>query len=187
MPVADLDIALLLLGVVVAVGYFVFASFAFGAGYQPTPRRAVETMLRFAEVGPSDTVYDLGAGTGAIVFRAARLYRARVVAVEVEPIRVGILRLRRALGPFADRITIRWGNLFQCDFRDASVVTAFLWPGAMARLRPKLEAELPAGARIVSHCHRMPGWTPAAHDRETDVYLYRWPDAASSGGVTGGT
>ncbi|MGI0070714.1 MAG: SAM-dependent methyltransferase [Thermoplasmata archaeon] len=174
---------------VAAIAYFAFASFAFGAGYQPTPRRSVEAMLRLAEVGPRDTVYDLGAGTGAIVFRAARIYRARVVGVEVEPIRVGILRLRRATGPFADRIAIRWGNLFGLDFHDATVVSAFLWPGAMERLRPKLEAELAPGARVVSHCHEIRGWTPDVYDPETDVYLYRRPGAPGpdSIGSTGGS
>jgi hypothetical protein len=169
--------ALLLFAIALAAAYFLFASFAFGAGYQPTPRRSVATMLRFAEVGPLDTLYDLGAGTGAIVFRAARTYGARVVGVEVEPIRVLILLLRRRLGPSADRITIHWGDLFQLDFRSATVVTAFLWPGAMARLRPKFERELGDGARVVSHCHPVPGWAPDRYDRSSDVYLYRWPNA----------
>ena len=175
----QLAIAIALFVVAGVAAYFVFASFLYGAGYQPTPRRSVETMLRYAEVGPRDTVYDLGAGTGAIVFRAARIYRARVVGVEVEPIRYLILLLRRSFGPFADRITIRRGNLFHLDLHDATVVTAFLWPGAMARLRPKFESELPSGARVVSHCHRVPGWTAEKYDSTTDVYLYRWPDAAS--------
>ena len=179
-----------LVGGIVAA-YFVFASFAFGAGYEPTPRRAVETMLAFAGVGPADTLYDLGAGTGAIVFRAARAYGARVVGVEVEPIRLAILRLRVRFGRSSDRITIRWGNLFDQDFRGATVVTAFLWPGAMGRLRPKLEAELPNGARVVSHCHPVPGWTSERYERSTDVYLYRWPaargSAAPAPGPTGGT
>jgi hypothetical protein len=176
----QLALAAGLLVLAVGIAYFVFASFLFGAGYQPTPRRAVETMLRFAEVGPTDTLYDLGAGTGAIVFRAARTYRARVVGVEVEPFRYLILTLRRSLGPFADRITLRWGNLFDLQFGDATVITAFLWPGAMARLRPRLEAELPDGARVVSHCHPIHGWTPEKHDTDTDVYLYRWPAAAAN-------
>jgi SAM-dependent methyltransferase len=166
-----------------AVAYFAFASFLFGAGYEPTYREAVDTMLRLAEVGPQDTVYDLGAGTGAIVFRAARVYRARVVGVEIEPLRALILRARRATGPFADRISLHWGNLFDLDFRDATVITAFLWTGAMARLRVKLEAELAWGARVVSHVHPIPGWTPVTHDEETDVYLYRWqPDRPSTDG-----
>ena len=175
MPSLEFIAAVGLLIFAAVVAYFIFASFVFGAGYQPTPRRSVETMLRFAEVGPRDTVYDLGAGTGAIVFRAARTYRARVVGVEVEPFRFLILRLRRAMGPFADRITLHWGNLFDLEFRDATVITAFLWPGAMARLRPKLESELPPGARIVSHCHPVPGWTAERYDKTTDVYLYRRP------------
>lgn len=173
-----LAIGLFLLAV--AIAYFVFGSFVYGAGYQPTPRRSVETMLRFAEVGPRDTLYDLGAGTGAIVFRAARVYRARVLGVEVEPLRYLILKLRRSLGPFADRITLRRGNLFDLEFRDATVITAFLWPGAMARLRPKFEAELSEGVRVVSHCHKVPGWTPEQYDARTDVYLYRWPAARES-------
>jgi SAM-dependent methyltransferase len=169
-----------LLAVAAGLAYFGFVSFLFGAGYQPTPRRAVATMLRLAAVGPADTVYDLGAGTGAIVFRAARRCGATVVGVEVEPIRVLILRLRRALGRDAGRITLHWGDLFRLDFRPATVVTAFLWPGAMGRLKPKLESELRPGARVVSHCHEVPGWTAAAYDRKTDVYLYRWPEAAGA-------
>ena len=184
-------LAVVLLIVGVAAAYFLLGSFAFGAGYEPTPSRAAERMLDFAGVGPGDTVYDLGAGTGALVFRAARARGARVVGVEVEPIRVLILRLRRRLGTGADRITIHWGNLFRLDFRPATVVTAFLWPGAMERLRPKFEEELTEGARVVSHCHAVPGWTVDRYDRDTDVYLYRWPDAKPPGGTgsrsTGGT
>ncbi len=180
-------VLLLAIALFVAAGvvvYFVFVTFLFGAGYEPTYRAAVDSMLRLAEVGPNDTVYDLGAGTGAIVFRAARVYRARVVGVEIEPIRVAVLRARRRRGPEADRIRIVRSNLYAIPLRDATVVTAFLWAGAMARLRPKFEAELRSGTRVVSHVHPIPGWTPIRHDEETDVYLYRWagPPAAPTGG-----
>jgi len=178
-----------LLVVVVALAYFVFASFLFGAGYQPTPRKAALQMLRLAELSRDDTLIDLGAGTGALVVRAVRLYGVRAVGVEVEPIRVLILHARRALHGLRDRLTLRWGNLFDVDFTGATVVAAFLWPGAMARLRPKLERELRPGARLVSHCHPVPGWIPEVHDRPTDVYLYRWPAArgpAPSGPATDG-
>jgi SAM-dependent methyltransferase len=190
MAIDPFFVGIVLVVIAAALAYFVFASFLFGAGYQPTPRSAALEMLRLAELSPDDTLYDLGAGTGALVFRAARLYGARAVGVEVEPIRVLVLRLRRLLGAGADRVTIHWGNLFDLDFRGASVVATFLWPGAMERLRPRLEAELRPGARVVSHCHPIHGWTPAVHDRRTDVYLYRWPDARAAGaeatGVTGG-
>jgi hypothetical protein len=163
------------------VAYFWLVSFLFGAGYQGAPRKSVDVMFRFAQVSPQDTLYELGAGVGAITFPAAREYHAHVVAVEIEPLRVLIMRLRRATGPDADRIDVRRANMYSLDFRPATVVTAFLWPGAMARLRPKFESELQPGTRVVSRCHPIHGWTPAIYDADADVYLYRWPDALSPG------
>ena len=179
--------AILVVGAIATV-YFVFASFVFGAGYQPTSRRAVRKMLELAGVGPSDQVVDLGAGTGAIVFAAARERGASVLAVEIEPIRFLILRARRAMGGPRERVRLHWGNLFEVDLTRATVVTCFLWPGAMGRLRPLFERQLPRGARVVSHWHPIPGWTPTATDRPTHVYAYRWegsgaPEPAAGGGA----
>jgi SAM-dependent methyltransferase len=165
----------LALALLVGAAYFMFASFVFGAGYQPAPRAVVTRMLDAAAVGPSDRVYDLGAGTGAIVFRSARERGARVVGVEVDPIRVAILRLRRRIGGPRDRVDIHWGDMFRVDFRTATVVAVFLWPGAMLRLRPLFESQLQPGARIVSHWHPVPEWEPESYDPATRVYLYRWP------------
>lgn len=187
--VALWEVSLGIIVVILAALYFVFATFAVGAGYQPTFRRVVGRMLELAEVGPSDTVYDPGAGTGAIVFRAARERGARVVGIEIEPVRVGILRLRRALGPARDRVRIDWGNIFRTDYRPATVVAVFLWPEAMRRLEPILRAELAPGTRVVSHWHEVPGWSPAAVDEALRVYLYRVPPGPSTPaprGPTGG-
>ncbi|MGI0132424.1 MAG: SAM-dependent methyltransferase [Thermoplasmata archaeon] len=172
---ATLLLVVLLMGLAIA-GYFVFASFAFGAGYQPTPRDVVTRMLDLAEVGPSDTLYDLGAGTGAIVFRAARERGARVVGVEVEPVRVLILRLRRLIGGPRDRVRIVWGNLRRFDLSGATVVAVFLWPPMMEVLKTRFVEDLPAGTRIVSYWHPIEGWTPSVVDGRRRVYLYRRPD-----------
>ncbi len=173
-----------LLGVGV-VAYFLYASFAFGAGYQPTPPRVVRRMLDLAELHSGDTLFDLGAGTGAIVFAAARTYGAKAVGVEVEPLRVLILRLRLWWGGPRDRVRFVWGNIFETDLRTAQVVAVFLWPGAMERLRPILERELSPGSRVVSHWHPILAWTPEVADPALKVYLYRWPDAAQSTDDTG--
>lgn len=160
--------------------YFIFGSFLCGAGYQPTFRSAVLRMLELARVGPEDCVYDLGAGTGAILFRAARKNGARVVGVEIEPIRFLILHLRRVVGGPRDRVRLLWQNIFATDVSGASVVALFLWPEAMRRLRPILEAELRPGSRVVSHWHEIPGWVPDTYDPITRVYLYRWNGAHSA-------
>jgi SAM-dependent methyltransferase len=157
------------------VAYFWMSSFLFGAGYQGAPRRSVEAMLRLADVRSGDQVVELGAGVGAVTFAAARERSAQVLAVEIEPLRYLLLRARRALGPSGERVEIERRNMYGVDLSNATVVTAFLWPGAMARLRPKFERELAPGTRVVSRCHAVPGWIPVEHDREADVLLYVWP------------
>lgn len=176
----------LAVGALVAAAYFMFASFIFGAGYQPAPRSVVTRMLEDAQVAPADRLFDLGAGTGAIVFRAARERGAHVVAVEIDPFRVGILRLRRRFGGAGDRVEIYWGDMFRLDFHTADVIAVFLWPGAMLRLRTLFEDQLKPGARVVSHWHPVPGWTAESYDEATRVYLYRWPTARAESGPTPG-
>ncbi len=162
------------------VAYFWMSSFLFGAGYQGAPRRSVESMLRLAGVTSSDRVIELGAGLGAVSFAAARERSARVLAVEIEPLRCLFLRARRALDPAGARIEVRRTNMYRVDLTQATVVSAFLWPGAMARLRPKFEAELAVGARVVSRCHPIPGWVPVEYDKPADVFLYVWPKSSEN-------
>lgn len=156
---------------VLFAAYFFFASFALGAGYQPTPPAVARRMVELADVGRGDHVVDLGAGTGALVFLSARR-GAEVTGVEAEPLRYLFLRLRRATNPFRSRIHLVRENMFSFDLKGATVVLLFLWPGAMQRLQPKLESELVAGARVVSYWHPVPGWVPDVEDPRHRVYYY---------------
>ncbi|MEM0129335.1 MAG: hypothetical protein QXG65_04145 [Thermoplasmata archaeon] len=155
--------------------YFFFGSFWAGAGFEPTGPRTARAMLAIAGVGPDDTVVDLGAGCGALVLRAVRERGARAVAVEIEPIRRAILRGRRRRLPDPSRLTVVGGSLFDADLTGARVILTFLWPSAMARLRPKLEAEVAPGTWIVSHAHPIPGWVPVRTDGA--ILAYRWPES----------
>jgi SAM-dependent methyltransferase len=155
--------------------YFIFASFLYGAGYQPAPPRVVHRMLELARVGPSDEVYDLGAGTGGLLFQAVEVLGARGTGVEVEPIRYLYLRYRRRRSPARDRIRILRKDLFRVDLASATVVLAFLWPGAMRRLKEKLKRELRPGTRVVSYYHRIQGWRTVEEDAPLRVYVYAIP------------
>jgi 16S rRNA A1518/A1519 N6-dimethyltransferase RsmA/KsgA/DIM1 with predicted DNA glycosylase/AP lyase activity len=128
-------------------------------------------MLRPAEVAPGDRVLELGAGVEAVAFPAARERSANVLAVEIEPRRCLLLRARRAAGPVADRVEVVRKNMFGGDLSHATVVSGFVGPGAMVRLRPKLERELAPGTRVVSRCPVIPGRVPVAHDLAADVIL----------------
>src|SRR5262245_25675663 len=56
--------------------------------YVPTPDNVVEEMLKVANVGKDDVVYDLGCGDGRIVITAAQKYGARGVGVDINPDRI---------------------------------------------------------------------------------------------------
>lgn len=174
---ASLALILYLAGLagVVAVAYYIFGSFLYGAGYQPTPSSSAVRMLELADLKAGDRLFDLGAGTGTLLFRAADEGGIDVTGFEIEPIRFVVLKLRRGRRASKDRIHLERCDFFRRSFKDATVVTTFLWPGAMERLKTKFREELPPGARVISYYHPIKGWAPAAVDGPKRVYLYRAP------------
>lgn len=128
------------------------------APYVPTPRTAVRRMLALADVDEGDVVYDLGSGDGRIVIMAAKEFGARGVGVEIDRDLVERARFKARQAGVADRVTFRRGDLFDADLGDATVVTLYLWPHMNERLRPKLQSELAAGARVVSYDFGIEGW-----------------------------
>jgi 23S rRNA G2445 N2-methylase RlmL len=149
-----------------------------GVRYEPTAPDVVETMLQMAEVQAQDVVADLGCGDGRIVIEAVRRYGARGVCVDIDPRRIEEARANAARAGVSERIRFLTQDLFAADLREVSVVMLFLSPEFNLRLRPKLERELAAGSRVVSHWHDMGDWRPSrtvrmrSDGRERAVYLW---------------
>jgi SAM-dependent methyltransferase len=159
------------------------------APYLPSPRATVDEMLRLADVGPRDVVYDLGAGDGRVVIAAAVKFGARGVGVEIDAQLVEQARRDAQQAGVAERVRFVAQDLFDTDLREATVVALYLSPNLNEKLRPKLLALAP-GTRIVSHASGMGDWRP---DRKTairkDVMLWivparvagRWRSAPGAG------
>lgn len=145
------------------------------APYVPSPPATVDEMLRLAEVGPADVVYDLGAGDGRVVIAAAVKFGARGVGVEFDARLVALARERAARAGVADKVRFAQQDLFKTDLREATVVSLYLSPNFNLKLRPALLALAP-GTRVVSHSSGMGDWRP---DRATairkDVLLWFVP------------
>ena len=146
----------------------------------PSPPEVIAAMLELAAVTPTDVLYDLGSGEGEIVIEAARRYGVRAVGVELDHERVANAEKNAIAAGVTDRVTFVERNLFEIDIGDATVVTLYLFPDLMRRLKPKLLRELRPGTRIVSHDFALPDWTPERTvevpvDRNRRVYLWRVP------------
>ena len=146
--------------------------------FVPTPNEIVDAMLRLAKVKKTDVVYDLGCGDGRIVIAAAKKFGARGVGIDIDPDRIEEANDNAKKAGVADRVKFIQGDLFEADFRDATVVTLFLKWNYNRKLRPRLWDQLKAGTPVVSHEHDFgEDWPPA---RKTVVngkviYLYRVP------------
>lgn len=149
--------------------------------YVPTPMDVIDRMLDVANVKPLDVVYDLGCGDGRIVIRAAQKYGTRGVGVDLDPARIREARANAKRAGVENLVTFRVGDLFETDLAAATVVTLYLLPELNRRLKPKLFAELPDGARVVSHDFDMGrDWPPDESVKlGTDaIYFWRMPPKA---------
>lgn len=130
------------------------------APYVPSPPQVIRQMLILAQLKPREVFFDLGAGDGRAVIMAAKDFGARAVGVELREDLV-----KKALGTvyensLQDRVTIVNGDMFSVDLTSADVVFLYLTTSANEKVKPKLDAELRHGVRVVSHDYEIVGWKP---------------------------
>ena len=148
--------------------------------YLPSTQIAVDEMLRLAGTGPDDLVVDLGSGDGRVVIAAARDYGARGLGIELDPKLVGESEANARQAGVAERVAFHQGDVLVADYRAATVVTLYLLPNLVDKLKPRLLAELKPGTRIVAHDYGFSDWKP---DRSVVIsktyHLYVVPAAVA--------
>ena len=126
--------------------------------FVPTPHEVVAEILRLADVGKADVLYDLGCGDGRIVVTAAKKYGCRGIGIDIDPERIQDSQKNAAKEGVEDKVRFIESDLFDADISEASVVTLYLLSRVNIRLRPKLLADLKPGTRVVSHDFDMDEW-----------------------------
>jgi predicted RNA methylase len=130
----------------------------FLAPFVASPTPVVRQMLILAELKPGEVLYDLGCGDGRAVIMAAKDFGANSVGVELRDDLA-----KRALNSIQelslnDKIVIIQKDIFDVNLSAADVVFLYLTTSANERIKPKLEAELKSGTRVVSHDYEILGW-----------------------------
>lgn len=128
------------------------------APFVTTPMVVVEKMLRMAEVGKSDVVYDLGCGDGRIVIAAAEKFGARGVGIDLDPQRIAESKAGARRAGVEHLVRFLNADIAEVDLSEATAVTLYLLTESNALLRPQLERQLKPGTFVVSHNYEMPGW-----------------------------
>ena len=134
-----------------------------GGPYVPTPNVVVDQMLRMANVGAGDYVMDLGSGDGVIVLTAGNKLKASGYGADIDEELVRLSNERAKSLGIADRVRFEAKDIFKVDVSKATVVTLYLLPEMMRKLRTKLYTEPRPGTRIISHDYHFDEWM---HDSE---------------------
>ncbi len=136
----------------------------FLAPFVATPTPVVRQMLILAELKPGEVLYDLGSGDGRAVIMAAKDFGAESVGVELRDDLA-----KRALDSIhklnlSEKTKILQKDIFNVNLSSANVVFLYLTTSANEKIKPKLEAELKPGARVVSHDYEILGWKASKVD-----------------------
>ena len=144
--------------------------------YFPTNRKdislIVKSLLNKKSRVPSFKfqVIDLGAGTGTVIFPTAlEAYNKKLpikfVAIEIHPLLIFILHLKRLFHPNKNNIKIIRADIFNMDFNNLlsstlhpppSIFYLYVGREALRRLKEQL-SKLPAGTRIISYMYPIEG------------------------------
>ncbi len=89
--------------------------------YFPTNAIDLPLILKSLNIRNNQTIWDLGAGDGKIIFSAAKIaftkkLDTKFVAVDINPVLIIIMRIRRLFHPNNKNIKIIWGDMFKMDY-----------------------------------------------------------------------
>jgi|LNFM01.1.fsa_nt_gb SAM-dependent methyltransferase len=133
-----------------------------GGPYVPTPWPVVDQMILAGAIGPKDLVMDLGCGDGRLVIAAARRHGARGFGVDIDADLVRLANDTAAREGVAHLVRFEERNIFDTDVREATVLTLYLLPWMMMKLRPRFLSDLRPGTRIVTHDYHFQDWRAAS-------------------------
>jgi tRNA A58 N-methylase Trm61 len=151
--------------------------------FVPSPEPVVRQMLTLADVKPGELVYDLGAGDGRILSSAVKDFGAKAIGIELHESRYEAIAKRIEREGLGNSAGVILADFFNVNLSRADVVTLYLLTAVNSMIKPKLERELKAGARVVSHDFPVHGWVPLHVEKVRDkfnshmVYLYKVPES----------
>jgi hypothetical protein len=119
------------------------------------------------------------------VITAAKRFKARGMGVDIDPELIALSNATAKSEKVDDLVQFVEQDMFKADISKATLLTLYVLPEFMRKLRPKLLAELKPGARIVAHDYPLEDWSPdraatltvpekVAANGTDKAYLYLW-------------
>lgn len=150
------------------VGIILLGSAAYagwrGAPWVPMRRGDAARLAALLALKPGERFLELGCGDGRVTVAVAKHSGVHAVGVELSLLQFFAAWVRGKLSRVPG-VSFRLGDAFSADVSQADGMYLFLMPDTYEKIRPKLEAELKSGARVVTYVWPMPGWTAQQEHR----------------------
>jgi SAM-dependent methyltransferase len=169
-----LIIVALVFGGIIVSFYFLFYGLIYGAEYQRISGKRLKKLIEFGKLDASKTVYDLGAGFGRIMFKAAES-GANVVGYEIDPVKVVWLNNqmhKKLVFNQQTNIEVVKGNLLDADLSKADIVYCYLFGPLMQRVGENANKQMKPGSLLISAEHQIKNWKPTTIDDKNKIYVY---------------
>ncbi len=172
-----MEYVLLIVGLILLLilGLWILIPSLYGLPWIPTREKRIRKALGLARLQPDETLYDLGAGDGRVLFIAAKEFGVQAVGIEIGPVQYMLGWLRIWISGSRPKARMRCGDFYKADISDADVVFVYATSSQTSRLLPILERQLRPGARVVSIAADFPDWQPQLVDRESLIFVYEMP------------
>lgn len=167
-----MNFKIFLLIIEILLASFVIGGF-FGVIWLPTKKKDYDRIAKIAALKPDCIFYDLGSGSGDLLFYLAKKYGARCVGIEVSPILYFYSKIRSL---FYKKVKIKYGNFLKCDIFEADIIYAFLLPKMYKKLEEKIKKDAKEGAKIVLAAwpFNSKSYIDSSHEKgAVSFYLYR--------------
>ncbi len=145
--------------------------------YFPTNKHDLPLILKALKLKNNQKIVDLGAGDGKVIFAAAsyahqQKLNTQFFAVEINPVLVLILNLKRLFHPNRRRIKILYADMFKFDLKQLSsftgswinqndiIIFLYISPWFLEKIYKKLKKDLKS-FRLISYFYPLPHRKPA--------------------------
>ena len=140
-----------------------------GVPWLPTRRKDYNRIAKLASLKPGLFFYDLGSGSGEMLFYLSKQYNLSCVGIERSPILYLYSKIKSL---FYNRVEIHYGDFLKHDLLKADVIYVFLHPKIYNKLKRKIEINTKKGAKIILAYWPFRNSSPAKISEEIGEAIY---------------
>jgi len=132
------------------LSYTIF--FIFGAPYDPTTKRKLETISKIIKSSKNKRIAELGSGDGRLAIKIANNNpKTTIDCYEINPILVLISKSKIKKAKLNKRVKVHYQNFWKINLNEYDSIVLFQFPHIMNKLEKKIKEECKKGTRIISN------------------------------------